>query len=289
MSLLDLWMLGILLTVLGVSDVGADGVSVSVMVGDSVTLHTNTEANQQKKMKWYFNDSQITEIFGNKTEICSEYECKGRFRDRLKLDHQTGSLTITNLTTTDSGLYELKILNSGNFSDKIFSISVHDVPERDEMNGKSVKEGESIALKLGEERKSNNLLLYFNYCPIAKITGDQSEICENDQCDERFKGRLKLDHWTGSLIITNIRTTDAGPYHLQINSSSFSISRVIIVLTVIAVPSLGQSSAAVAGIVGVLLLLTAAVTAVFIYRKCRARWIKIRKEDVINKQAKLHQ
>ncbi|XP_050958120.1 SLAM family member 5-like isoform X2 [Labeo rohita] len=45
----------------------------------------------------------------------------GRFRDRLKLDDQTGSLTITNITTQHNGHYQLKI----NSVIKNFSITVY--------------------------------------------------------------------------------------------------------------------------------------------------------------------
>ncbi|XP_067252753.1 uncharacterized protein [Chanodichthys erythropterus] len=44
-----------------------------------------------------------------------------RFKDRLKLDNQTGSLTIMNTTTTDSGVYEVIIRGSKT----TFSVSVY--------------------------------------------------------------------------------------------------------------------------------------------------------------------
>ncbi|XDV22970.1 hypothetical protein PO909_027709, partial [Leuciscus waleckii] len=53
----------------------------------------------------------------------------GRFRDRLKLDNQTGSLTITNTTTEHDGYYKLyinSVMISGRFSSKSFRVSVYD-------------------------------------------------------------------------------------------------------------------------------------------------------------------
>ncbi|XP_016349102.1 uncharacterized protein LOC107694003 [Sinocyclocheilus anshuiensis] len=275
----------------GASDVGTDRVSVIVMKGDSVTLHTNITINQQYRVKWYFIDTLVAQH--NLSHICTDVQChedNERFRDRLELGHQTGDLTITNINTSDNGVYHLKIFSSSSSRiRKVFNVDVHDGAA--EMKRKSVKEGESVALDTPEVKNPNNVMMwYFNDIPIAEITGDESKICEDDQCDERFRARLKLDHQTGSLTITNIRTTDSGLYKLQIKSSRncYSITSILYKLQIkssrncysitsimsfsISVTDSGLSSAAVAGVcvvVGVLLVAAAAAAAGVIYYRYR--------------------
>ncbi|ROJ49826.1 hypothetical protein DPX16_0786 [Anabarilius grahami] len=208
----------------GVFGVGPDGKSAFVMEGDSVTLHTGVQTNQQEKIHWYHKATRIALINGDLGKICTDDECKERFRGRLKLDHQTGSLTITNITDSDSGEYKLKIISS--ISEKIYNITVRDVPaaERDEVKRKSVKEGESVTFDTRVIKHLNDVMTwYFNNILIAEITGDQSQICTDVQCVGRFKDRLKLDHQTGSLTIMNTTNTDSGEYTLLINSGSISI------------------------------------------------------------------
>ncbi|XDV23858.1 hypothetical protein PO909_028235 [Leuciscus waleckii] len=84
------------------------------MEGDSVTLFTDPGEIRKPNdvMTWYFYEILITEITGDQSKICTDVQCKERFRDRLKLDHQTGSLTIMNIRNTDSGVYKLQINNS---------------------------------------------------------------------------------------------------------------------------------------------------------------------------------
>ncbi|XP_058616459.1 uncharacterized protein LOC131530291 isoform X2 [Onychostoma macrolepis] len=245
------------------------------MDGDSVTLHTNVETKQQEDIKWYINDTRIAQISGDLSFICTDVQCnKGteRFEDRLELDYKTGTLTIRDIRTTDSGLYELKIISIRNSSEKTFNVTVHGVPaaERDEMKRKSVKEGESVTLDPGVIKNPNDLMTWhFNDICIAEISEEPRMICTDVQCkdgDERFRDRLKLDHQTGSLTITNITITDSGLYKLQISSSRFSITRSFSVAVT------GLSAGEIAGIstaaaVGVPLLMAVSVWVIYFYKR----------------------
>ncbi|KAG1946379.1 V-set and immunoglobulin domain-containing protein 1-like [Pimephales promelas] len=243
------------------------------MEGDSVTLNTGVQTNQQEVIKWYFNDTRIAQISGDLSDICTDVQCEDgdeRFRDRLKLDNQTGSLTITH--TTYSGLYELKIITSRSSSDKIFRLSVTGVSAAELYE---VNKGESVTLDPGVIKNPNDSMKwYFNDILIAEITGDQSQICTDVQCKERFRDRLELDNQTGSLNITHTTNTHSGVYKLLIIfiNSSFSITTVKrFSLSVIdVVPDSGLSSVAVAGIVvAVLLVLVVAAGAMHQYNEIR--------------------
>jgi len=94
--------------------------SVSVMEGDSVTLNPElTDIQRDEEILWMFNNSRIAKIKKNPT-----YDNDERFKDRLKLD-QTGSLTISDIRTTNSGLYKLNTIIENKEFIKEFRVTVN--------------------------------------------------------------------------------------------------------------------------------------------------------------------
>ncbi|KAL0161415.1 hypothetical protein M9458_045140, partial [Cirrhinus mrigala] len=96
----------------------------SVNEGDYVTLHTDTEIQSNDLIQWKFGDTVIAEIDKATKRIHPHDGPDGRFRGRLKLNNQTGSLTITNTRTTDSGDYELRISSSRRTINRRITVTV---------------------------------------------------------------------------------------------------------------------------------------------------------------------
>ncbi|XP_077093879.1 uncharacterized protein LOC143746042 [Siphateles boraxobius] len=139
----------------------------------------------------------------------------GRFEDRLQLDNQTGSLSIRDIRTKHSGDYQLKIISTET-SSKTFSVTVHNVFFAVITNS---KEGESVTLHTGVNELQKYDVILWTFGPlspdsfIAEINITIHKISYSD--DVRFR----LDDHTGSLTITNTRTTDTGVYELQITNT----------------------------------------------------------------------
>uniref|UniRef100_A0A671QVH2 Ig-like domain-containing protein n=1 Tax=Sinocyclocheilus anshuiensis TaxID=1608454 RepID=A0A671QVH2_9TELE len=111
----------------GVFDVKTDEVkSVSVLEGDSVTLHTDVKVQRDDQILWTFGpqNTRIAEIIKRDQINFIFVSNDGRFRDNLLMDNQTGSLTIRNIRSDHTGLYELTVI-SGKTSLKSFSVTVY--------------------------------------------------------------------------------------------------------------------------------------------------------------------
>lgn len=100
---------------------------VSVTEGDRAELNTDvSELQRDALILWMFGprDSLIAKADLENRKISTHDGVGGRFRDRLQLDLQTGSLSITSTTNTDSGLYKLKIISSTETKSKLFRVTV---------------------------------------------------------------------------------------------------------------------------------------------------------------------
>ncbi|XP_042605848.1 natural killer cell receptor 2B4-like [Cyprinus carpio] len=100
--------------------------SVSVMEGDSVSLNSDFAEMFNGDITWTFGaEKSLIVKIKIKKQIFSTFDGPdGRFRDRLKLDNQTGSLTITDSRTEHTGVYQLQMLAAKLLS-KTFNVSVY--------------------------------------------------------------------------------------------------------------------------------------------------------------------
>ncbi|KAK2906670.1 hypothetical protein Q8A67_005655 [Cirrhinus molitorella] len=196
--------------------------SISVMVQDSVTLHAD-EIQRYDGVQWKFIKSLVAEI-NSDARIFNTYDGPdGRFRDRLQLECLTGSLTITNTKTIDSGLYEVDISSTKHTIHKTFTLSVSGALESE-----NVKEGDPVTLNstLNKIEMYDLILWMFEDTVLAKINQTAKQ---SNGDDKRFKNRLNVNHQTGSLTIKETIKSDSGLYKLQISNGRCTILRRITV------------------------------------------------------------
>ncbi|XP_026105047.1 uncharacterized protein LOC113076563 [Carassius auratus] len=259
----------LILLMCGVYYIETDEVK-SVMEGDSVTLYPDLSKIQgMVLLLWRFGEkgSTIAQIDGNDI-IYEDYEV---FRDRLQLD-QTGSLTITNVRTNHSGLYKAEVSHNSGTSYIMFRVTVYESPSviagaETELKLMSVTEGDPVTLHVPQIQGDELIVWRFGDEEklIAKADIEAKSSSLYDETDERFRDRLKLDQ-TGSLTITNTRTTDSGEYKVKISSNKQTSYKRFTVT--VSEPGLsgGVVAVIIVGVVG-LLLLTAAVGVFFNRRK----------------------
>ncbi|XP_051978222.1 uncharacterized protein LOC127639924 isoform X1 [Xyrauchen texanus] len=100
-------------------------VPMPVVEGGSVTLNTFTVIVEDVMVVWKFGNTLIANK-NTEDESISLYEdvLDGIFRGRLKVNKQTGSLTITNIGRSHSGEYELYITSSRATVHQKFSVTL---------------------------------------------------------------------------------------------------------------------------------------------------------------------
>ncbi|XP_073700167.1 uncharacterized protein [Garra rufa] len=261
-----------LLLMCGVFGVDADEVkSVSVIEGGSVTLNPDpTEIQGFNLMLWWFGGLVIAEADGTGISYPNVPDI---FRDRLELN-QNGSLIIKNMRTNHSGSYEVEISHKNKTPRQTFSVNIYESPSvatvtdagEAEMKSVSVVKGDSVTLQtdVTVTEINGSELIVWRFGDEGKLIAKCDIEAKSPPLyyDERFRERLKLDHQTGSLNITNTRTTDSGLYTMKISSNKQTLHKRFTVNVS------GLSPGAKAGIsVAVILLLVAAAAFVFYYRQ----------------------
>ncbi|KAL1246600.1 hypothetical protein QQF64_034563 [Cirrhinus molitorella] len=196
--------------------------------GDSVTLYTGVSDSQKHDLiLWTFGptnpDSLIAEMNMKIHEIT--FSSDDIYRGRLHLENQTGSLTIRDIRTADVGVYQLLISNSKETLYKRFNVFVA-LPDPGLSAGYVVLiclcvlllvtaalGGMCYMFKYSKKRKDKKT--------VSVTEGNLTLIHKNASnisytSDEQFKDKLQLDHQTGDLTISDIRTAISGDYQLKI-------------------------------------------------------------------------
>nr|XP_055073049.1 uncharacterized protein LOC129453012 [Misgurnus anguillicaudatus] len=148
----------------------------------SVILSTKVKIEEGDEVTWTSKD-KITLVTGmNGEDSKTSYTDDERFRDRLKMNAQTGDLTIRDIRQTDEGVYTLKLIKAdGKITYRIFNVEVTETIRK----GKLKK---SVPLHTKTQRDDE----------IGDTTSMLEDVGSTDKptlykTDKSFKDRLKMN------------------------------------------------------------------------------------------------
>ncbi|XP_056614735.1 uncharacterized protein LOC130429911 [Triplophysa dalaica] len=227
--------------------------TVSVTEGDPAYLMMeDVDTQRYDLIVWRFGDDGILILKGDREDNKTTFTHDEIYEDRLELNYQTGSLTITDARITDTGLYKVKIsgdrraeylrfiltvsasgISSGGVAGIVIVVllvvsgavgvfvffhhrRISEKKKKKTVNKLSVNEGDSFTLSSGHTELEGKVMTwrFKDKHTTVTVSEHQTSVCD----DERFKDRVHVDPQTGSLTVTNSRTKDSGLYQLQIST-----------------------------------------------------------------------
>ncbi|XDV23421.1 hypothetical protein PO909_027999 [Leuciscus waleckii] len=173
--------------------------SVSVMEGDSITLNSDvTEIQKYLTIQWTFGSTRIAE-FSRHTQTSTTFD-----RDTLKLD-QTGSLTITNIRTTDSGLYQLTLVG-GETKYKSFNVIVNESP-RSSSSPERSPSSNYVTSSFVMNKSTVNQMENNSNTELHKPSSDHIHCCSFTEAVIRLALSFLLAVATVAVLLYDIRST----------------------------------------------------------------------------------
>lgn len=99
--------------------------TVKIGEGESFTFDTSKEMHED--VFWLYGHLNPRTLIAQIYHSVINTELSERFRDRLQLNLQTGSLTISNASAKDSGIYRVEVTGARATQVKIFQCAVYGV------------------------------------------------------------------------------------------------------------------------------------------------------------------
>ncbi|XP_072889156.1 uncharacterized protein [Hemitrygon akajei] len=187
---------------------------VNGVVGENVSLVSGNSADLQGcEVVWEFTNNSGTEftildVGPNHPKV----KPNKYFEDRLHFNRSTGDLLLSNLRTSDQGIYTISVDGQGL---RIIDLRIFD--ERKQVNGVLGK-NVSLVSGNGADLRGREVV-----CEFTSNNGTEFTILavgpnhRKVKPNKYFEDRLHFNLSTGDLLLSNLRTSDQGIYTISVD------------------------------------------------------------------------